>query len=73
MSNVPEPMTEPTGDELWKSDGTASSTVMVKDIWSGSPSILIPSDIHRIYTLFLSHTEPGIGICGRAMERLQVR
>ena len=26
------------GDELWKSDGTASGTVMVKDIYSGSGS-----------------------------------
>ena len=26
------------GDELWKSDGTASGTVMVKDIHSGSSS-----------------------------------
>ena len=26
------------GEELWKSDGTASGTVMVKDIWSGSSS-----------------------------------
>ena len=26
------------GDELWKSDGTASGTVMVKDIRSGSSS-----------------------------------
>ena len=26
------------GDELWKSDGTASGTVMIKDIHSGSSS-----------------------------------
>ena len=26
------------GEELWKSDGTSSGTVLVKDIWSGSSS-----------------------------------
>ena len=31
-------MTEPTGAELWKTDGTTSGTVMVKDINGGSGS-----------------------------------
>lgn len=29
-------MMVPTGLELWKSDGTAPGTVLVKDIWRGS-------------------------------------
>ena len=36
--SISEPTTEPTEYELWKSDGTASGTVMVKDISSGSGS-----------------------------------
>ena len=32
------PMTGRNGDELWKSDGTAAGTVLVKDIYPGSGS-----------------------------------
>ena len=47
LSTTSQPLATPSisvaddgtnGDELWKSDGTSSGTVMVKDIHSGSSS-----------------------------------
>ena len=66
------------GYELWKSDGTAAGTVMVKDIYSGSASSicdtctptsqpLVPPSISK------PTTEPTDTNCGRAMELPQAR
>ena len=62
------------GYELWKSDGTASGTVMVKDINSGSGSSY-PSYLTAVgNTLyFQATTEPTEPNCGRAMEQPQAR
>jgi ELWxxDGT repeat protein len=51
------------GNELWKSDGTAAGTVMVKDISPGSQS----SNPHRFtavrdYILFLAETEDTVSL-----------
>ena len=43
------------GSELWKSDGTASGTVMVKDIHSGSSTVLPPTSQPLATPLFPSH------------------
>ena len=61
-------------NELWKSDGTASGTVMVKDIRSGSGS----SSPYRLTAVgntlyFRATTEPTDANCGRAMELPQAR
>ena len=47
-----QPTTEST-DELWKSDGTASGTVMVKDIRSGGWTV-IPSNSQSLATRSIS-------------------
>jgi ELWxxDGT repeat protein len=42
-------------DELWKSDGTALGTVMVKDIWVGSASASNPTNLTAVgSTLYFS-------------------
>ena len=62
------------GAELWKSDGTASGTVMVKDINSGSGTIdseRFTLPLHSsLETPSISQppTEPTESNCGRAME-----
>ena len=62
------------GEELWKSDGTASGTVMVKDINSGSGSSS-PTTSQPLATPSISEptTEPTDTNCGRAMELPQAR
>ena len=62
------------GAELWKSDGTASGTVMVKDISSGSGSSS-PDHLTAVgNTLyFRATTEPTETNCGRATELPQAR
>ena len=61
-------------NELWKSDGTASGTVMVKDINSGSGSSSPPTS-QPLATPSISEptTEPTDTNCGRAMEQPQAR
>ena len=62
------------GYELWKSDGTASGTVMVKDINSGSGSSSLDYLTAVGTTLyFQATTEPTETNCGRAMEPPQAR
>ena len=62
------------GSELWKSDGTASGTVMVKDIDSGSSAVILPTS-QPLATPSISEptTEPTDTNCGRAMEQPQAR
>ena len=62
------------GAELWKSDGTASGTVMVKDIQQGSGSSS-PDSSQPLATPSISKptTEPTDTNCGRAMELPQAR
>ena len=62
------------GYELWMSDGTASGTVMVKDINSGSGSS-IPTTSQPLATPSISKptTEPTDTNCGRATELPQAR
>ena len=63
------------GTELWKSDGTASGTVMVKDIYSGSSTSIYPTGSQPLATPSISEptTEPTESNCGRAMELPQAR
>ena len=60
--------------ELWKSDGTASGTVMVKDINSGSGSSS-PSSLTAVgNTLYFRANDGTNGTnCGRATELPQAR
>ena len=61
-------------NELWKSDGTASGTVMVKDIYSGSSSsypYYLTAVGNTLY--FQATTEPTDTNCGRATELPQAR
>jgi len=46
------------GEELWKSDGTASGTVMVKDIRSGSGSSSVRPHSRWQHLYFEPTTEP---------------
>ena len=61
------------GTELWKSDGTASGTVMVKDINSGGSSDPMNSRSLATPSIFKPTTEPTESNCGRAMEPPQAR
>ena len=63
---------EINGAELWKSDGTASGTVLVKDINNGSGSGTPPIS-KPLVTLSISQptTEPTELNCGRAMVQAQ--
>ena len=45
-------MTATNGYELWKSDGTAAGTVLVKDIYAGSRSAVSPYLTNVNGTLF---------------------
>ena len=62
------------GYELWKSDGTASGTVMVKDITAEAAAVL-PTTSQPLATPSISKptTEPTDTNCGRAMELPQAR
>ena len=62
------------GGELWKSDGTASGTMMVKDINNGSGSSY-PHPSQPLATPSISEptTEPTDTNCGRAMEQPMAR
>ena len=62
------------GTELWKSDGTASGTVMVKDIEAEVTAVL-PTTSQPLETRSISRpmTEPTEQNCGRAMELPQAR
>ena len=71
------------GRELWKSDGTASGTVMVKDIYSGSLGSEIYDSVAVGSTLFFmaddgtnaaleadSHLMNGLNVCaGKVTNR----
>ena len=59
------------GSELWKSDGTASGTVMVKDINNGSGGSFPIPNSQPLATPSISQptTEPTDMNCGRAMEQ----
>ena len=64
------------GEELWKSDGTSSLTVMVKDIKAEARAAISSDailDIHWRYPLFRADDGTNGVNCGRAMERPQAR
>ena len=62
------------GYELWKSDGTASGTVMVKDIAADVGAVLPPiSQPLATPSISKPPTEPTEENCGRAMEQPQAR
>ena len=42
------------GNELWKSDGTEAGTVLVKDIWAGTPSSWPDTLVNLNDTLYFS-------------------
>lgn len=52
-----------TGLELWKSDGTDTGTVLVKDIWAGGdPNNSIPTSLVNFNgTLYFAASEPTNG------------
>ena len=59
---ISTPMTKPTEPNCWKSDGTASGTVMVKDINSGSSILIPPPPAHRwplLVALFIEQPYDG--------------
>src|SRR5207247_222215 len=50
------------GRELWKSDGTAAGTTLVKDIWSGGGSIGYLNTLTNVNgTLFFSARDGATG------------
>ena len=59
------------GYELWKSDGTASGTLMAKDINPSGNSF--PAGLTATRSISEPTTEPTEKNCGRAMELPQER
>ena len=61
------------GRELWKTDGTESGTIMVKDIWGrviSAPNRAISIILHRLEILsFLLQLMGMVPNFGRPMER----
>ncbi|MFN9606463.1 MAG: hypothetical protein ACK6A7_23900, partial [Planctomycetota bacterium] len=54
-----EASTHATGFELWKSDGTASGTVMVKDIRPGAPQSRLSYALTHVNGTLLFRAEDG--------------
>jgi ELWxxDGT repeat protein len=49
------------GWELWKSDGTAAGTVLVKDIWPGlEPQITHPSPLTEVNGMLFFRADDGV-------------
>ena len=62
------------GYELWKSDGTASGTVLVKDIFEGlGDSEPDPIDQRQRHPVFHGLRASTAASCGRATARLAAR